>query len=168
MYKVKGVDGQEYGPATPEQVQQWIAERRANAQTLAQWEGTLEWKPLAAFPEFMAALEQAGPSTMPAIPGPLPQSGPQTIPRNNAMAITGIVLGAFSLTGGWMCCCGFPASILGLIFSGIALSQASNNPLSSSRTQALIGLVLSFLGLCAGIILPMILGMAKQNRMFSW
>src|ERR1039457_5366397 len=45
-----------YGPVTAEQVRGWIAENRANAQTLAQADGTQEWKPLAAFPALAAAL----------------------------------------------------------------------------------------------------------------
>ncbi len=64
MYKILGVDGREYGPATAEQLRQWIREGRANAQTKAQAEGTTEWKPIAAFPEFA---DLAG--------GPAPSSG---------------------------------------------------------------------------------------------
>lgn len=56
MYKIIGADGQEYGPVTADQVRQWIAEGRANAQTQAQAEGTADWKPLTAFAEFTAAL----------------------------------------------------------------------------------------------------------------
>lgn len=56
MYYIIGGDGRTYGPATTEQVQQWIREGRANASTLAQPAGTTEWKPLSAFPEFVAVL----------------------------------------------------------------------------------------------------------------
>ena len=42
----------EYGPVSPEQLRQWIAEGRANAQTLVQAEGSADWKPLGQFPEF--------------------------------------------------------------------------------------------------------------------
>ena len=52
MFKIIGGDGQQYGPATPAQIREWIAAGRANAQTLAQAEGALEWKPLGSFPEF--------------------------------------------------------------------------------------------------------------------
>jgi hypothetical protein len=64
MYKILGVDGREYGPVTAEQLRQWIREGRANAQTKAQAEGTTEWKPISAFPEFA---DLAG--------GPSPSSG---------------------------------------------------------------------------------------------
>jgi hypothetical protein len=52
MFKIIGADGQQYGPVSTEQLRQWIAEGRANAQTLAQAEGGTDWKPLGQFPEF--------------------------------------------------------------------------------------------------------------------
>jgi len=52
MYKIIGGDGRPYGPIGIEQIRQWIAEGRANAQTLAQAEGATDWKPLGSLPEF--------------------------------------------------------------------------------------------------------------------
>lgn len=52
MYKIIGGDGRPYGPIGIEQVRQWIAEGRANAQTPAQAEGATDWKPLGMFSEF--------------------------------------------------------------------------------------------------------------------
>ena len=57
MYRIVGKDGQQYGPVSAEQLRNWIAENRANAQTLVQAEGTQEWKALSAFPEFAADLK---------------------------------------------------------------------------------------------------------------
>jgi hypothetical protein len=56
MYKIIGIDGQEYGPVTADQIRTWIAAGRANAESKIQLEGTTDWKPLAAFPEFADAL----------------------------------------------------------------------------------------------------------------
>jgi hypothetical protein len=56
MYKIIGGDRREYGPATAEELRQWIAEGRLSGQSLIQAEGTVEWKPLSAFPEFAEAL----------------------------------------------------------------------------------------------------------------
>jgi hypothetical protein len=67
MYKIIGADQKEYGPVTTEQVRQWIAERRANAQTKVQAEGSTEWKSLGSLPEFAAAL-----AVPPLLPGPPP------------------------------------------------------------------------------------------------
>lgn len=52
MYKIIGGDGQQYGPASAAQIREWIMAGRANAQTLTQAEGALDWKPLSTYPEF--------------------------------------------------------------------------------------------------------------------
>ncbi|MGA2221176.1 MAG: GYF domain-containing protein [Verrucomicrobiia bacterium] len=62
MYKVIGADGREYGPVTPEQLRQWIAEGRANAQTQVQSEGSAEWKSLGELAEVADLLEGSQPS----------------------------------------------------------------------------------------------------------
>ena len=67
MYKIMGGDQKEYGPVSAEDIRQWIAEGRANAQTLVQAPGSADWKPLSAFPEFAAALAA---KAAPAIPPP--------------------------------------------------------------------------------------------------
>jgi len=65
MYKIIGADKREYGPVTAEQLRQWIAEGRANAQTQAQAEGGTEWRPISAFPEFADLFGAAPPGTGP-------------------------------------------------------------------------------------------------------
>ncbi len=55
MYKIIGGDGKEYGPVTVEQIQQWIAQGRANGQTKVQKEGG-EFQPLANHPELAVLL----------------------------------------------------------------------------------------------------------------
>jgi hypothetical protein len=55
MYKFIGGDQKEYGPVSAEQIRQWVAEGRANGQTLVLAEGTTEWRPLASFPELAGA-----------------------------------------------------------------------------------------------------------------
>lgn len=52
MYKIIGTDGKIYGPISEQQLRQWIAEGRANANTLIQVEGTDGWKPISSFPQF--------------------------------------------------------------------------------------------------------------------
>lgn len=52
MYKVIGADGRQYGPVSADQLREWIAAGRANAQTMAQLEGSTEWRPLQSFPDF--------------------------------------------------------------------------------------------------------------------
>ena len=60
MYKIMGSDRKEYGPVASAEVRDWIAQGRANAQTLASFEGS-PLKPLATFPEFADVLRAAAP-----------------------------------------------------------------------------------------------------------
>lgn len=89
MYKIIGADGQQYGPIGAEQIRQWIAEKRANAHTLAQSEGSTEWKPLISFPEFASAFQAAPPSTT---PGSNPRAS-----NKIAAGIFGILLGGLGI-----------------------------------------------------------------------
>ena len=73
MYKIIGADGNQYGPISIEQIRQWIAEGRVNAQTRVQAAGAAEWKTAAEFPElgFTATAGTAGvASSPPSIPTP--------------------------------------------------------------------------------------------------
>ena len=54
MFTIIGADGREYGPVATEQVKSWIAAGRADYKTKARREGSIQWKPLAEFPEFAA------------------------------------------------------------------------------------------------------------------
>src|SRR5205085_8213152 len=60
MYKIIGGDQKEYGPVSADELRRWIAEGRINSQTSARAEGTAEWKPFSAFPEFAEALRAQG------------------------------------------------------------------------------------------------------------
>ena len=57
MYYLIGADQKEYGPVSADEVRAWIAEGRANGQTLARFEGG-PWKPLSTFPEFVGSLDR--------------------------------------------------------------------------------------------------------------
>jgi glycerophosphoryl diester phosphodiesterase family protein/uncharacterized protein DUF4339 len=72
MYKIIGADQKEYGPVPPEQVRQWIAEGRASRASLIRPEGSIEWQPLASFPEFADVLDAVAPA-----PAFDPAHGPQ-------------------------------------------------------------------------------------------
>jgi len=139
MYKIIGADGRIYGPAGAEQLRQWLAEGRANAQTQTFADGAAEWKPLAALPEFAG---QFAPPPTPPVIQPLPP-GPVVagqLPRTNSYATAGLIFGILSLT----CCCGFPFNILGLVFSLIGLSQINRHPeLYEGRGLAITGVILS-------------------------
>jgi uncharacterized protein DUF4190/uncharacterized protein DUF4339 len=143
MYTIVGADGREYGPVAADQIRQWIAEGRANAQTRVRTEGAADWKLLAELPEFAANLFTVAPA-----PAAFPVT---TLPRNNPLAVTGLVLGILSLVG--CCCYGLPFNIAGIIFSGVALSQISKDPLNQrGKGMAVAGLALSILSVLLAIL----------------
>jgi hypothetical protein len=51
LWSVIGGDGQEYGPYTAEQLQQWVQQGLVNAQSLARKAEQGDWQPLASYPE---------------------------------------------------------------------------------------------------------------------
>jgi TM2 domain-containing membrane protein YozV len=140
MYKIIGKDGQHYGPVTAEQVRGWIAENRANAQTLAQTDGAQDWKPLAAFPEFAADLRPppASAGTPPTISLP-PYAPCAPMPRASnkiPAGICGILLGSL----------GVHKFILGYTGAGLVML------LVTLLTCGLAGCVMHVIGLIEGII----------------
>src|SRR6476469_1658828 len=114
MYKIVGADQREYGPVTSEQVREWLAQGRANGQTLASFEGS-PWKPLSTYPEFGDALRSNVP---PPVGQPAAFSGaPSGLPgaTTNTAAVSGLVS---SLIGSFCCCLPIPIlPVLGLILS---------------------------------------------------
>jgi hypothetical protein len=151
MYRIIGADGREYGPVTADQVREWITEGRVNSQTRVLAEGTAQWKPLTEYLEFAPMLARTAP--------PLPAPGPIYLaptPRNNSMAVMGLVMGVLSITCG-MCCHGLPFNVLGIVFSLVALAQIRNDPQSQhGRALAIAGLVLSILSLVLSALMLML------------
>lgn len=158
MYKIVGGDQREYGPATSDQVREWIATGRANGQTLASFEGS-PWKPLSTFPEFADALRTATPPTLPPqAPGYSGQMG-QGFQRSNNVAIAGLVMSVLGL------CCS-PLSLAGLVCSIIGYMQISKSPQEFSTPKAvpIIGIILGALALIGTLIFLATGGMAEIMR----
>jgi TM2 domain-containing membrane protein YozV len=99
MFKIIGADGQQYGPVSVEQLRRWIAERRANAQTLVQPEGAQEWKALGTFPEFAADLQPVPPlfGATPPLGAPAPAGVSARASSKVAAGICGILLGSLGI-----------------------------------------------------------------------
>ncbi|HEY3756378.1 MAG TPA: RDD family protein [Opitutaceae bacterium] len=72
MFTIIGGDGREYGPASAEQIRQWIAAGRANLDTRVKQAGFDEWKPLAEFPEIVTSPTLEPPPISPAPGSPIP------------------------------------------------------------------------------------------------
>jgi hypothetical protein len=152
MYRIIGVDQKEYGPVSAEQLRQWIIEGRANAQSMVCLEGGAEWRPLGALVEFSAAFA----------PDPRVLSSPPFFAstgyrKTNSMALAGMIMGISSIMFGW-CCFAWIFPVLGLVFSGVGLSQVNRHPLEQSgRGMAIAGLILSGLTIFVFVILALIL-----------
>jgi prepilin-type processing-associated H-X9-DG protein len=137
MYKLLGADQKEYGPVSADQIRAWIAQGRANARTQLQAVGATEWKPLAEFPEFAAALQSAGGAPVPQVPaaGTQPVAAP---PRTSGLAVTSLVLGCLGLLS-----CGITA-LVGLVLGIIALVRINkSNGQLGGRNLALAGTIVS-------------------------
>ncbi|MGA3284707.1 MAG: DUF4190 domain-containing protein [Verrucomicrobiota bacterium] len=162
MYKIIGADGRSYGPASADQLRQWLAEGRANAQTQTLADGAAEWKPLGTLPEFASCF--APPIPPPIRPLPPGTSVTGQLPKTNSFATTGLILGVLSLT----CCCGFPFNILGLVFSLVGLSQINRHPeLYEGRGLAIAGVILSAASLILSFGL-LLLNLALSPPSIMW
>jgi hypothetical protein len=110
MYKIIGADRREYGPVNSEQILKWIAEGRANAQTRARGDDGADWKSLAEFSEFAAALAAKAP--LPAAP-PLIVRSEKPIPETAAFGIGDCLSRAWELyQSNFILCFGATAIIL--------------------------------------------------------
>jgi len=156
MYKLVGADRQEYGPVSQESVFEWIAQGRANAQTIARFEDG-PWKPLATFDEFKAALGMnqpigtttviSGPPPIGTTTEPLPFSGVMAQQKHNVPAIAGLI------TSFVCCCCGIGAGI-GLVLSIIGFVQIRSHPniYKTPLAIAIAGIVVSVIMLVLHIL----------------
>ncbi|HPI65520.1 MAG TPA: DUF4339 domain-containing protein, partial [Verrucomicrobiota bacterium] len=95
MYQIIGSDGRTYGPATAEQLREWIAEGRADAQTQVWTEGASQWRPLAEYAEFAPLLAMRPPSL--AAPGTACSAAR---PPSPSLATASLVMGLLSLPYG--------------------------------------------------------------------
>jgi hypothetical protein len=125
-------------------------EGRANAQTLARAEGSSDWRRLISFPEFAGAPART----------PFPTYTTASRTGLNGLALTGFLLSLFN----FVCCCFGPLfSILGLLFSIIALFEIRRDPSQRGRTLAILGIILAVLGffVSGGAILLWTLGLSR-------
>jgi prepilin-type processing-associated H-X9-DG protein len=155
MYKIIGADGQPYGPVTAEQLRQWIAEGRVNAQTQAQAEGSTEWKPLSAFPEFAGNLAGVPPRLA---------STPAQPAKTSGMAIWSLVLGILGLFS-----CGLsaiPGLILGIV--GLTKINRSGGRLGGNGLAiagiCVSGVMLLMMPIYAGMLLPALNSAREKAR----
>jgi TM2 domain-containing membrane protein YozV len=144
MYKIIGTDGRQYGPVSADQIRQWLAQNRANMQSMAQAEGAIDWKPLSLFPEFANDIKPAPPAVSASSPAP---PSPYANPRASnkiAAGVCGILLG----------CLGVHKFILGYTGAGLIMLLVSIlAPVLTCFTFGVLGTaVMGIIGLIEGII----------------
>jgi Domain of unknown function (DUF4190) len=146
-YKIVGADQKEYGPVTEEQIRQWIAEGRANAQSIARLDDG-PWKPLSTFPEFAGLLGTAGPVAGPPPIAPPPVTSDVPVSASGApLPASGMAIAGLSCSILGLFCCGPVFSTLGLVFSVLALSQINQNPGKfGGRAIAVAGIAVGLVG----------------------
>jgi hypothetical protein len=162
MYKIIGANRMEYGPVGLEQLRQWFNEGRVDAETLIQVEGSTGWRPLRTVPELATALGIApepapGQPIPPRPPPPPPMSFAANEPRPgiNRLVLAGLMFGVLSLTC-CITCVGGIIAVLGLVFSGVGLSQLTPGPgRDRDLALAIIGIVLSLLGMGLQLFHPL-------------
>lgn len=118
MYRIIGGDGKEYGPISVDQVQQWIREGRANAQTRARAEDGVEWKALGEFPEFAAAV-QAPPAV-----AVVPPRSTESVPTHLAPAILATLF-----------CC-LPFGIAAIVFAAQVNSKLQAGDVAGAKESS--------------------------------
>jgi hypothetical protein len=153
MYRIIGADQREYGPVSRETLVQWIAERRAHAQTPVQAAGASDWQPLGTLPEFAGAFAPADAAMKPPVATCVPITPlPAQQVHTNGWATASLVMGLLAVTCGCCCCYGFPFNLFGVLFGLIALVQIGRAPrVERGRELAIAGLVLSILSLALSV-----------------
>lgn len=143
MYKIIGGDQKEYGPVSADQIRQWIAEYRLDAQSKVQAEGSAEWKLLAAFPEFSDALavhtkkQPAGQGATP-LPPPFPAGGSTGMPAPVIEGDYQLDLGGY-ISQGW----GLVKTNFGVLIGGFVVYALITCAVSALGSISLVGRVLS-------------------------
>jgi hypothetical protein len=159
MFKIIGADGKQYGPVSAEQIRQWLAEGRARPETLAQAEGSADWKPLAQYPEFAAT----APSGI--VPPPVP---PPTIANQPRPNVPTYLVPAILST---LFCC-LPFGIVAIVFAAQVGSRLNAGDVAGAQkasANARTWFWAAFLtGLISSLIWCVLLVSHRAMRFHQW
>src|SRR5579883_528750 len=162
MYKILGADGKEYGPVSTDQLRDWVAQGRVNAQTQVQESGRTEWKPAGQVPELGALFGISAPPPLPS--GAPPLMKPQRpAAKQQGLAILSFVLGICSFVLCLSALSGIPAIICG----HISRSRAKRLPQQYGGAGfAMAGIVLGYVSiLFSFVVLALLLpALAKMKQ----
>jgi hypothetical protein len=144
MYKIIGADRKEYGPISADQIRQWIAEGRINANTQIQADGG-PWKSAAEFPELAAALGSTMPPTH---ASPIAMAPAVPAQKANLTAVWALIVGIMAIIP---CCWGI-CGIVSIVLGCVGLSQIKRNPQQGGTGMAIAGIVLGAVSLFIVIV----------------
>ena len=163
QYKIKGTDGNEYGPVSTEELSQWIAQNRCTRDSLVEADGSGEWVPLATLPEFQGDFASSPSASASATPKG--DGGVSTvIPYKNVPALVGYYLAIFSGLGLLCPPAGFVLALPALILGIIGLKKVNANPEAKGTVHAWIG-ILGGAFFCIVFILMMVFFMGRGSLM---
>ncbi|HEY2951566.1 MAG TPA: CD225/dispanin family protein [Verrucomicrobiae bacterium] len=145
MYKIIGADREEYGPVSADQIRAWLIEGRADGRTMAQAAGSVDWRPLSAFPEFEAALAGASAARASAPPPVTPPVAGASLPSD----VPTYLLPAILITVLCACVLGFPA----VYFSTQVMSKLNRGDVEGAREASKKARVWCWVGFCLGALL---------------
>ena len=152
MYRTVGSDGKEYGPISVDQLRQWIAEGRVNADTRVMAEGTTEWKSLGQFPELAAMLGASPTSSVSRLSVAQQVSGPAT-----GLIVTAIL--------------GFVLQALGFLGNMFGMAQGLRNASPDAALNFFTGsagLVFNIIGVAVGVVILVGALKMKNLQSHSW
>ena len=144
-YKIIGGDQREYGPIASEQLRQWVAEGRANGQSMVQPEGATGWLPLASFPDLASALA-AAPG-----PGPVPASTPATIsplPGTPRADVPNYLVWAILTT---VCCC-LPLGIPAIVYAAQVNTKLAGGDMAGAQKASQSARMWCWISLAGGAV----------------
>jgi len=139
MYYIVGSDNQTHGPINADTLNQWIAQGRANGQTMTRLDDSQEWKPLATFSEFAPALAHAPSSSSAASQS---DSTGGVIPYKNVPALVGYYMSVFGLASILLPAIGVLWSIPTVVLGVKGLKKVKANPQLRGTAHAWVAIVL--------------------------
>lgn len=152
-YRIVGQDGKTYGPVAADKIREWLAQGRVDSRTPIFVEGTADWTFVGLLPEFSPPASPPSPSGL--------RRDFVPAQKTNGFATAGFICGLISCFG-FCCCCCFPVSLLGVIFSIIAMVQIKNsNPPQNGFGLALAGLICSVVGGFVGFFIGLLNGVVS-------
>ena len=150
MYRIIGADQKEYGPVSAEQLRRWVADGRANGDSLVQAEGSTDWKPLSTFPELAAALSAS----------PLPPLAPTLDTSLAATQVSGPATGLIVTA-----ILGFLANVLGLFYNLFAAGSMTHQSGMNPEMEQFMRMFSGTVGIISGLVAMAIAGLIFYGAM---